>query len=155
VLLTTHYLDEAEHLADRVGVLAAGRLVAEGAPEELIRQRSGTVVRFWLPSKVAPADAASTFAPLLDADVRLSGPLVEATLEHPTAAVHRLTGWAVEAGVELESLSLHRASLEDVYLGLVAEQVEGTEAPAPRDTTDTTGERSAGGPRHGSGEPGR
>ena len=123
VLLTTHYLDEAEHLADRVGVLAAGRLIAEGTPEQLINRASGTVVSFMLPESVAVADAGSVFGPLFGAEVRLAGRLVEATIDHPTAAVHRLTGWALDAGVELESLAVHRASLEDVYLALT---VEGT-----------------------------
>ncbi len=121
MLLTTHYLDEAEQLADRVGVLAAGRLIAEGTPEELINRTSGTVVSFILPEAVAVADAAALFGPLFGADVRLAGRLVEATIDHPTAAVHRLTGWALEAGVELESLAVHRASLEDVYLALTVE----------------------------------
>ena len=124
VVLTTHYLDEAERLADRVGVLSRGRLIAEGTPEELIRQISGTVVSFMLPDSVAPSDAVSTFGPVLGVDIRVSGRLVEATVDHSGAAVHRLTGWALEAGVELDSLSVSRASLEDVYLALT-EEVEG------------------------------
>jgi ABC-2 type transport system ATP-binding protein len=127
VLLTTHYLDEAEHLADRVGVLAAGRLIAEGTPEQLINRSSGTVVSFVLPDSVAIADAASLFAPLLGADVRIAGRSVETTLDHPTAAVHRLTGWALEAGVELESLAVRRASLEDVYLSLTADSTSASD----------------------------
>jgi ABC-2 type transport system ATP-binding protein len=118
VLLTTHYLDEAERLADRVGVLSRGRLIAEGTPAQLIDQVSGTVVSFVLPDSVEPADARATFGPLFGADVRVSGRLVEATIDHPTAAVHRLTGWALDARVELESLVVSRASLEDVYLRL-------------------------------------
>jgi len=118
VLLTTHYLDEAEHLASRVGVLSKGVLIAEGTPEELINQVSGTVVSFTMPESIDPAVAAATFGPILGADVRVSGRLVESSIDHPTAAVHRLTGWAVEAGVELDSLSVSRASLEDVYLSL-------------------------------------
>jgi ABC-2 type transport system ATP-binding protein len=118
VLLTTHYLDEAEHLADRVGVLSKGKLIAEGTPDDLINVVSGTVVSFTLPESLAVADVEATFGPLLGGPVRLSGRLVEANLEHPTAAVHRLTGWAVEAGVELDSLAVSRASLEDVYLSL-------------------------------------
>jgi ABC-2 type transport system ATP-binding protein len=123
VLLTTHYLDEAEHLADRVGVLAAGRLIAEGTPEQLINRTSGTVVSFMLPDTVDVADAAAVFRPLLGVDVRLAGRLVEATIDHPTAAVHRLTGWALEARVELESLAIRRSSLEDVYLALTEAQI--------------------------------
>ncbi|MGB0111844.1 MAG: ABC transporter ATP-binding protein [Ilumatobacteraceae bacterium] len=118
VLLTTHYLDEAEHLADRVGVLARGRMIAEGSPSELSAQVSGTIVRFALPDAVSIDTAVTTFGQLLGADIRLSGHLVEATVDEPTAAVHRLTGWAVEAGLELEGLSVERVSLEDVYLSL-------------------------------------
>ena len=118
VLLTTHYLDEAEHLADRVGVLSRGRLIAEGSPGELINRVSGTMVSFMLPESVRPDAAAATFGELLGVDIRLSGRLVEASIEQPTAAVHRITGWAIEAGVELESLSVSRVSLEDVYLSL-------------------------------------
>jgi ABC-2 type transport system ATP-binding protein len=118
VLLTTHYLDEAEHLADRVGVLSSGRMIAEGTPEQLIEESSGTVVSFMLPEGVQPVDAAATFGHLLGAGIRVSGRLVEANVDHPTAAVHRITGWAIDAGVELESLSVSRVSLEDVYLAL-------------------------------------
>lgn len=122
ILLTTHYLDEAEHLADRVGVLSRGRLVAEGTPEELINAVSGTVVSFMLPESMPVNDARSTLGPLFGSDVRVAGRLIEATIDQPTAAVHRLTGWAMENGVELESLSVNRASLEDVYLALVEGQ---------------------------------
>jgi len=118
VMLTTHYLDEAERLADRVGVLSRGRLIAEGTPEELISMVSGTVVSFMLPDGVAPADAGSTFGRVLGVEIRVSGRLVEATIDHAAGAVNRLTGWALEAGVELDSLSVSRASLEDVYLAL-------------------------------------
>jgi ABC-2 type transport system ATP-binding protein len=118
VLLTTHYLDEAERLADRVGVLSRGRLIAEGTPAELIDHASGTMISFMLPGIIAPADAPATLGPLLGADIRVSGRLVEATVDHPTVAVHRLTGWALDAQVELESLNVTRASLEDVYLRL-------------------------------------
>jgi ABC-2 type transport system ATP-binding protein len=118
VLLTTHYLDEAEHLASRVGVLARGKLIAEGTPEELINRVSGTVVSFTLPESVDTNDAASVFASIIGADVRVSGRFVEANVDHPTEAVHRLTGWAIGARVELDSLSVGRASLEEVYLSL-------------------------------------
>ena len=135
VLLTTHYLDEAEHLAHRVGVLARGALIAEGTPEQLINQISGTVVGFTLPPQIDIADAASVFGPVLGAPVRVSGRLVEANVDHPTAAVHRLTGWAVEAGIELDSLSVSRASLEDVYLHLNAPVERAPADGAPVDGT--------------------
>ena len=121
VLLTTHYLDEAEHLADRVGVLAGGRLIAEGTPAELINRVSGTVVSFMLPEAVELSEASSTFTELLASPVSISGRRIEATIDEPTRAVHTLTGWALDAGIELDSLSVKRASLEDVYLQLSAE----------------------------------
>ena len=124
VLLTTHYLDEAEHLADRVGVLSHGRMIAEGTPDQLIAQVSGTVVSFMLPDGLAAEVALMTLGSLLGSDIRVSGRLVEANVELPTAAVHRLTGWALEEGHELESLSVTRVSLEDVYLSLTDSPVD-------------------------------
>jgi ABC-2 type transport system ATP-binding protein len=94
ILLTTHYLDEAEHLADRVGVLSGGKLVAEGTPEELTARESGTILRFTLPEAIPVDDASATLEPLLGAPIRLSGRLVEASVEQPTSVVHTLTGWA-------------------------------------------------------------
>jgi ABC-2 type transport system ATP-binding protein len=118
VLLTTHYLDEAEHLADRVGVLSRGRLIAEGTPDQLIGQVSGTVISFMMSDALHIDDTRRTVGELLGVEVRVSGRLIEANVEAPTAAVHRLTGWAVAEGHELEALSVTRVSLEDVYLSL-------------------------------------
>lgn len=124
VLLTTHYLDEAEHLADRVGVLASGRMIAEGTPAELIDGISGTVVSFMLPESIAPSDVHGVLGQALGVDVRLSGRLVEATVDRATEVVHRATGWAIEHGIELEALSVKRASLEDVFLQLTEQSGE-------------------------------
>ncbi|MEM9745108.1 MAG: ABC transporter ATP-binding protein [Actinomycetota bacterium] len=118
IVLTTHYLDEAEHLADRVGVLAGGTMVAEGPPSQLTAQLGGTVVSWTMPDGADLAVVESVVGPLLDVSPRVSGRRVEATVEAPTVAVHRLTGWAIDAGIELESLSVQRASLEDVFLSL-------------------------------------
>ena len=115
VLLTTHYLDEAEHLADRVGVLVAGRLVAEGTPEELIGGTGTTRVRFELP---VGHDGVATCRALGPADVSIADGHVEFATTNPTADVHRVTGWALERGVELAGLSVARPSLEDVFLSL-------------------------------------
>lgn len=139
VLLTTHYLDEAEHLADRVGVLAGGKLIAEGTPAELINQVSGTVVGFMVPEQIDLSDVASTFGPVLGAEVTLSGRLVEVTVDQPTGAVHRLTSWALDAGVELDSLTVRRASLEDVYLQLAGDDEMRRDA-----ATDDAGTADAG-----------
>ena len=116
VLLTTHYLDEAEHLADRVGVLAGGRLVAEGTPSELIGGSGATVVRFDVPAAAADLDR------VLPAGAVRQGDRIEFTTTTPTAAVHAVTGWAVERGIELDSLVVTRPSLEDVFLQLAGEE---------------------------------
>jgi ABC-2 type transport system ATP-binding protein len=118
VLLTTHYLDEAEQLAARVGVLSAGRLVAEGTPDELIGGAGTTVVRFELPAGTSAADLGAAVPPgssVLDGRVEFS-------TTTPTAAVHAVTGWAVDRGVELTGLAVVRPSLEDVYLQLAADE---------------------------------
>jgi ABC-2 type transport system ATP-binding protein len=117
VLLTTHYLDEAEHLADRVGVLAAGRLVAEGSPEELIGGSGTTVVRFDLP----PGTVAADLAGVVPAGATVGPERVEFTTDVPTAAVHTVTGWALGRGIELTGLVVTRPSLEDVFLQLAGD----------------------------------
>lgn len=114
ILLTTHYLDEAEHLADRVAVIAEGRLLALGTPAELGAGRRDAVVTFRLPEGVDPADV-----PLLDGAATVEGLEWQVTTAHPTAALHRLTAWALDRGAEVPALSVRRPSLEDVYLDLV------------------------------------
>jgi ABC-2 type transport system ATP-binding protein len=97
----------------------------EGSPEQLIGQVSGTVISFMLPENIHAGDASTMFGHLLGVDIRVSGRLVEASVEQPTVAVHRITGWAIDAGVELESLSVSRVSLEDVYLALTDDATGG------------------------------
>jgi ABC-2 type transport system ATP-binding protein len=116
VLLTTHYLDEAATLADRVIVLRGGRIVAEGAPGAL-GAVAGVELRFRLPDDVVPPELAG---------LTLTGTaegFVGAT-DSPTEALHALTGWALQQGVELEGLEVRRPSLEDVYLELTADAEE-------------------------------
>ena len=122
VLLTTHYLDEAEHLADRVGVLAAGRLVAEGTPEALVGGSGTTVVRFDLPAGTRPGDLGD----VVPAGALIAADRVEFTTAMPTSAVHAVTGWALERGIELTGLVVTRPSLEDVFLQLAAGSDPGT-----------------------------
>ena len=118
VLLTTHYMDEAEHLADRVGVLVDGAIAAEGSPAGLMARSAGAVVSFRL-----PGDATDAAARLLDGvgGARdAGGGRFELRAEAPTALLHELTGRAIAAGLELAELRVERATLEDVYLELTA-----------------------------------
>jgi ABC-2 type transport system ATP-binding protein len=120
ILLTTHYLDEAQHLADRVVVIDKGRVIAEGTPEQLAeRAGSATVVSFRLPDGVEAGDL-----PPVGDGARVAGTIVEVRTRDTTADVHALTSWAVDRGVRLEGLTLARPSLEDVYLDLVGQPGE-------------------------------
>ena len=112
VLLTTHYLDEAEHLADRVGVLARGRLVAEGTPDELMSAAPLTTITFDLPDGVDPMHLP------IPADAEREGLTCRIETDRPTAILAELTGAAASRGVELPGLSVRRPSLEDVFLSL-------------------------------------
>ena len=98
ILLTTHYLDEAQRLADRVAVLRDGVIVKEGTPAELVAA-SQTEIRY-----------------------RENGEVKVVATEQPTRVLHDLTSRAVSEGRELEELEVRRGTLEDVYLDLVREE---------------------------------
>ena len=117
ILLTTHYMDEAQHLADRVAVIAKGRLIALGTPEQLrTAQDSAAMIGFLLPAGVAAADL-----PDLGSDMQVDGPQISARTAAPTETLATLTAWAAAREIELESLQLSRPTLEDVYLRLVGD----------------------------------
>jgi ABC-2 type transport system ATP-binding protein len=99
ILLTTHYLDEAEQLADRVAVLRGGRIVAIGTPAELTGAAPATEIRY-----------------------RRNGEEVVLHTEDPTRMLHELTGSALAQGFELEGLTVRRPTLEEVYLSLTEEE---------------------------------
>ena len=101
ILLTTHYLDEAQQLADRVAVLSGGVIVREGTPAELIGESRLTEVRY-----------------------RQDGELVVVETDEPTRTLNELTSAALADGRELEHLEVRRPTLEDVYLELVEENDE-------------------------------
>ncbi|HEU4942691.1 MAG TPA: ABC transporter ATP-binding protein, partial [Gaiellaceae bacterium] len=101
ILLTTHYIEEAQRLADRVAVLRRGEIVAAGTPAEL--------------TAGAPASRIS---------FRRNGEEVVIETEEPARVLHELTGQALRDGVELEALEVHRPTLEDVYLTLTEEAGE-------------------------------
>jgi len=113
VILTTHFMDEAQYLADRVAVIAAGQVIARGAPSTLgFRDRAQVRVRYRLPEGV-------TAPPGLGVPIGTDG-FMEFSLDDPVVALHELTGWAIEHAVALEGLEVVRPSLEDVYLALTA-----------------------------------
>jgi len=115
VFLTTHYMDEAEALADRVAVVVDGRIVAAGTPPELGgRDRDAVVISFRLPHGLAH----DQLPDLPDAEVHALGAHVELRSATPTRTLARLTGWARERDLELPELEVRRPSLEDVYLRL-------------------------------------
>ena len=115
VILTTHYMDEAQTLADRLAIIAAGRLVAEGTPESLGgRDTAAAHISFQLPEGVSAHDLV---VPPTDVS---PGGLVTITTEDELRVLHQLTGWALDAGHDLAGLRVDRPSLEDVYLELTS-----------------------------------
>jgi ABC-2 type transport system ATP-binding protein len=111
IVLTTHYMDEAQYLADRICVIAKGVVVAQGTPETL---RAGTEqlthIRFELPGNVEVA--------ALPLQGRLEDGTVIIETKTPTRTLNDLTTWAIAQGLELPNLEVARPSLEDVYLEL-------------------------------------
>jgi ABC-2 type transport system ATP-binding protein len=112
VFLTTHYMEEAQQLADRVAIIVGGRIVAEGTPATLGgRQLRDTTVSF--AQVVLPSHLASRFT--------ADGHRWVTSTPDPTELLHELTAWAVGAGVTLDGLEVTRPDLEDVYLELTGE----------------------------------
>jgi ABC-2 type transport system ATP-binding protein len=101
ILLTTHYLDEVEQLADRVAVLREGRVVASGTVQELVGGAAATEIRY-----------------------RRNGEVVVVETEEPTRVLHELTAAAIRRGEELDGLEVRRPSLEEVYLSLTQAEPE-------------------------------
>jgi ABC-2 type transport system ATP-binding protein len=101
ILLTTHYIEEAQRLADRVAVLRRGEIVAAGTPAELTAAAPESRIRY-----------------------RRNGQEIVLDTEEPTRVLHELTGQALREGFDLEALEVHRPTLEDVYLSLTEEPAE-------------------------------
>jgi ABC-2 type transport system ATP-binding protein len=99
ILLTTHYMEEAQRLADRVAILRGGEIAGTGSPRELLSGHASVEIRY-----------------------RRNGSEVVVATEEPTRVLHELTAQALADGVELEGLEVHRRSLEDVYLELTGEE---------------------------------
>ncbi|MGH3168677.1 MAG: ABC transporter ATP-binding protein [Trebonia sp.] len=120
IFLTTHFMDEAEALADRIVVLAAGRIVASGTPQTIGDRSTGTTtLSFTLPDGVT-ADRVPVL-PGQDPGLGPSGTArgrVEIQVPDPVPALHALTEWAIERRLALPDLAVSRPSLEDIYLRL-------------------------------------
>jgi ABC-2 type transport system ATP-binding protein len=111
VVLTTHYMDEAQQLADRIAVIAGGQIVATGSPETIGGRNTATArIRFSLPAGVDPGD--------LPVPVEPDGEGWRIDADDELRVLHELTGWALDRGVALAGLVVERPSLEDVYLAL-------------------------------------
>jgi ABC-2 type transport system ATP-binding protein len=120
ILLTTHFMDEAQYLADRAAVIRKGEIVAEGPPSTLGgRDRMRTRIRYRLPDGARPALDLGDVTQLPDASW-------ETRTDDPTRVVHDLTAWALERGLAYDVLEVTQPSLEDVYLDLTGGE-EGTE----------------------------
>jgi ABC-2 type transport system ATP-binding protein len=117
VFLTTHFMDEAQHLADRVAVMVDGQIVASGPPEALGgRDELPTEIRFVLPATVALGDLPDLPGCAVSAD--RDEALI--TTSDGIAATHAITGWALERAIAIARFSVSQPTLEDVYLALTA-----------------------------------
>jgi ABC-2 type transport system ATP-binding protein len=119
IFLTTHYMEEAEYLADRIVVIAAGQIVAEGTPATLGgREAAAAAITFTLPTEITARDL-----PRLAASVdEVNGGQVRLRSADALADAGRLAAWAAERQVELPDFQIRRPTLEDIYLELVAEK---------------------------------
>ena len=115
VFLTTHYMDEAQHLANRVAVMNAGQIIAMGRPEELGgRDLRPAEIRFSLPADWSLGDL-----PDVPCEQRsLEGDRVLVVTKEPVLAAQRITTWAVDNDVDLGHFSVSQPTLEDIYLEL-------------------------------------
>src|ERR1700746_3179898 len=116
IFLTTHYMDEAEYLADRITVLSAGQIVAEGTPRTLGgRDQMTTAISFTLPDGLATRDLPAGLRPLAEPG---AARLTVLHSESPLVHLQMLANWALGRGFDLPDLDVHRPTLEEVYLSL-------------------------------------
>ncbi len=118
ILLTTHYMEEAQHLCDRIAILAAGRIVAEGTSTSLIALAGTTTVRF---NVVEGLDVVS-LSNVTGIDFRVEGAVVSAALHNAQSEMLRLLQFVERVGIELDGLEVVRPSLDDVFLDVTGER---------------------------------
>jgi ABC-2 type transport system ATP-binding protein len=127
VFLTTHYMDEAQALADRVAIITAGRILATGSPEELGGQdQARTEISFRLPAGISSGDLPAA----VGARARIDAGAVSLKADDPVPVLRELTNWATDRGVGLPALQVRRPTLEDVYLELTDQPDGAGEGPA-------------------------
>jgi ABC-2 type transport system ATP-binding protein len=133
VFLTTHFMDEAQHLADRVAVVRTGEIIASGRPDELGgRDVRPAEIRFALP----PGWSLGDVPEMPSVDRSLEGDRVLVLTHQPVRATQVLTTWAVEHDVDLGHFSVTQPSLEDIYLELTGA------SPAPTEPSSAAEEAS-------------
>jgi ABC-2 type transport system ATP-binding protein len=121
IFLTTHYMDEAQHLADRIAILRAGELVAVGSVDEIgAGLQADAVVRFRLPRDVTADDVGAVVACPVD----LAADVVTIRCPDPQPVLYRLINWAEQGAHRLDGLEVLRPTLEDMFLELTAARAE-------------------------------
>jgi ABC-2 type transport system ATP-binding protein len=126
VLLTTHYLDEADHLADRLAIVDRGRVVAEGTPDELKSELRGDAVVVELANPADAPDALARLGRLADLrDLFHEGRTLRARADHGARAIPSVLAALEQAGVAAASATVARPSLDDVYLRHAGRAFEG------------------------------
>jgi ABC-2 type transport system ATP-binding protein len=129
VVLTTHELDEAERLADRIVIVDRGRVVADGTPQEITGEGAGTEIRFAAP---AGLDTAALAAELRAAVVEEAPGEYRVARPGDPSTIAALTGWLARHDVPLGDLRAGRQRLEDVFLRLVSPADEPDPRPSGR-----------------------
>ncbi len=124
IFLTTHYMEEAERLADRIAVIAAGRIIDQGTPRTIgDRDHADTEISFLLPDGLAATDLPADLLALVEAPA--SGREVRMRSVAPLPDLQRLGAWLDGRGAEISELEVHRPSLEEVYLNLTRASANG------------------------------
>jgi ABC-2 type transport system ATP-binding protein len=119
MVLTTHYMEEAERLADRVAVITAGTLVSQGSPKSLVDRQGSPSITFTLPAGLTAADLPE---PVRQVVCGSSGGKLALAAASPLPMLGTLAAWAEHAGLDLPDLEVRRPTLEDAYLQLTTDQ---------------------------------